>query len=233
MMMMVMIGVCNNVRIEARESSFAADGLNLSVFQQPSAEGGGHGHPPPHPLLLQNARGRAVVSPSYVSMAVHAASIVDTGAGAEPWMPFDVCYDLEFTEGAVLDSVFAGEGYVSLRNAVDLPSMTAPGSIKRLVLHPRGCPCSSTSPLDEESRRQRALSFSSMMLHGGPIEGGEQCCPMAIAVTNGELPPRMKPSVSTSRQDRIADFWKAPLARIEVRRFTSPDRPPVVAIRLL
>lgn len=203
-------GVCDNVTIEARESSFAAEGVALSVPMRPSSTHSSSSS-------LHQPRGRAV-SPSYVSLAVHAASIVDTGAGAEPWMPFDVCYDLEFTEGAVLDSVFAGEGFVSLRNALDLPSMTATGSIKRLVLHPRGCPCSTSA----EARRLRASSFSSV-LHG-PTSGRGHVCPMAIAVTNGELPPRMKPSVSTSRQDRIADFWKAPLARIEVSE-TRPDQP--------
>jgi hypothetical protein len=38
-----------------------------------------------------------------------------------------------FTEGAVLDSILAGDGIVTLRNAHDLASMTATGSFKRMV----------------------------------------------------------------------------------------------------
>lgn len=45
---------------------------------------------------------------------MQAASTAATGAGAEAWTPFDLSFDLEFTEGAVLDSIFAGEGYVVL-----------------------------------------------------------------------------------------------------------------------
>ena len=172
-------GAVRQVRLEVRDPSLASRGVELRLGEHAGKD-------------LTGLK----VAPAYVKWAVAAASLVDTGGGAETWFPFDLVYDLEFTEGAVLDSILAGDGFVTLRNAMDLGCMTATGTIKSFRLHPRGCPCSKLPT-------PKAL-------------GNTATCAKAVMVINGEVPPRFKPSVSSSRKDRLADFWKAPLSRIEV-----------------
>jgi len=226
------IGVVSHVRLESRDPSLATKGVVCCCG----------------PVGTQRAttttttstipqRGRPVTA-SFVSAAVETASLVDTGGGAEPWFPFDLCYDLRFTEGAVLDSILAGDALLTLRNALDLPCMTAEGEIITMVLHPRGCPCSLLEAEAQHQQQHQQQQQQQQQLQpggggnglGGGGGGGPEdtflklrsACPQAVYVSQGEVPPRFKPCLSKDREDRISQFWKKPLGRVTISYNPAP-----------
>ncbi len=222
------IGVVSHVRLESRDPSLATKGVVCCCGPI-----GRRGATATTTTSAIPQRGRPVAA-SFVSAAVETASLVDTGGGAEPWFPFDLCYDLQFTEGAVLDSILAGDAILTLRNALDLPCMMAEGEIISMVLHPRGCPC---SLLEAEAQHQHLHQYQQQQQTqpGGAGNGGSgggvleekflklrSACPQAVFVSQGEVPPRFKPSLSKDREDRISQFWKRPLGRVTISYNPAP-----------
>jgi len=90
--------------------------------------------------------------------------------------------------------------------------METGGSIVRLVIHPHDCSCSSSSSGSGTSDHHMVVEEEPRI----ELEGSLSDCPEAIEVMNGEFPSRFKASVSSNRQDRISDFWKRPISKIQV-----------------
>ncbi|TFJ86238.1 hypothetical protein NSK_002446 [Nannochloropsis salina CCMP1776] len=214
------MGIVSHVRLESRDPSLASKGVICRA----------------EPADLQPGRR---VSDRFVTAAVEIASLVDTGGGAEAWFPFDLCYDLHFTDGAVLDSILAGDAILTLRNALDLPCMTAEGEIISMVLHPRGCPCSlleAEADVQDGMQQQQTSGRNTRVAVAGEPDGGisgrerraetllklRSACPQAVLVSQGEVPPRFKPSLSKDREDRISQFWKRPLGRVTISYNPAP-----------
>ncbi len=269
-------GIASSVHLQSRDPSLASKGVVCTgapamLGRSGSGSGGGGGGKKRRQLLRQGsgAEGGAMVvvgssssssstqgrrvAPAFVSCVVDAASLVDTGGGAEPWFPFDVGYDLAFPgDGAALDSLLAGDAILTLRNALDLPFQTSMGEIRQMTLHPRGCPCSRlcdeapgagagaggglVGPTAEEAGSgsaagpRVAASAASSGLSAPALSRAMSGCTGAIYVRQGEIPPRFKPSLSQDRDDRISDFWKMPLSRVQVRTHGRGERKPGLCI---
>lgn len=116
---------------------------------------------------------------------------------------------------------------MTLRNVLDIGCMTAMGEIRSMILHPQGCSCSvlggggsQAQEVDGEGgrggRAQKGTASGARDLVQ-LSRGMSSLCPQAIAVQQGRMPPRFKPSLSKNREDRISDFWTMGLSRIQVR----------------